>query len=120
MDYDDEWPRCHYCGWAASGIDHIPPLSVRAAFVEAGAVHRWEIKDVPCCKECNSALGARAPFSLVDRRKLAKAHLRRKYKRYLRMPDWREEEIQCLGYNLQIMIRKNLQVRETALLRLGW
>ena len=80
-------PRCHYCGVIATSIDHVPPLSVRAMLAGSGAIENYAIKDVPACHECNSAIGANAPFHLVDRKRIAKNHIRRKYARYLRIPN---------------------------------
>lgn len=119
MEFDRSKP-CHYCGMLASGVDHIPPISVRIALAESGIEGQWPIKDVPCCVECNSAIGASAPFSLGDRRKIVKAFLRRKYRQCLKTPHWEEAEIACLGYGLQLLVRKNLAMRDTIRMRLAY
>lgn len=111
---------CHYCGMIATGIDHVPPLAIRAAFVDNGLITRWQIKDVPCCKECNSVLGANAPFSLTERRHLVKQYLRRKYAHYLKAPDWTDNELSELGHTLGSMIKNNQLLKETIKLRIDY
>ena len=121
MDWDLNFDHCYYCGDRATGIDHVPPLATRASLLNSGiSLDQYIIKDVPACKECNCSIGAQAPFSLVDRKVIAKKHLRRKYRKVLEIPPWTKEEIGQLGYNLQRKIQGSLLLQEQIRYRLTW
>lgn len=110
---------CIYCGMPASSVDHIPPQSMRMQLgaVELAAIHEQE---VPACRECNSALGARPLLTVTERRAYVKDWLRRHYASYLRIPEWCESDLLQLGAGLQGMIRRNIAVRDDVRKRLRW
>lgn len=75
---------------------------------------------VPCCKECNCFLGARLYPTLRERKQALKDSLRRHYKRILKMPEWKEEDLAELGYSLRSMIENNLKIKASVLIRLAY
>lgn len=101
--------KCVYCGEVASSEDHYPPRSISIR----GMI-------LPCCLECNTSLGARHPFSFVDRCRLAKDNIRRKYKKVLKMPHWDEEELSEMSYAMRIDIESCKRVRKIVEERLAW
>ncbi len=110
---------CVYCGMPASSIDHIPPRHMRRQFsaIDLSAVHE---REVPACLECNSALGARPLLTITERRDYVKAWLRRRYTKYLKIPNWTDAELLELGENLRRMIQRNIAVRDDVRNRIAW
>jgi hypothetical protein len=85
-------PPCHYCGMPADTVDHVPPRSVRSIILQEGAT-RWPFVEVDACHECNSLLGAQPPWTVSGRKDEIKKKLQRKYRRYLKIPRWTDEEL---------------------------
>lgn len=110
---------CIYCGMPCDSTDHIPPRHLRDQLVGLDLVALGE-KEVPACRECNSALGRRPLITVLERRGYVKNFLRRKYASYLRIPNWTEEELETFGHDLQGMIRRNLALRDEVRKRLAW
>lgn len=86
--------ECTYCGDKADTMDHYPPKSV--------SYHGLML---PCCRECNSSLGASHPFSFANRCKMAKDNIRRKFKRVLKMPAWDAQELEEMSYSMREHIK---------------
>lgn len=111
---------CRYCGLASSTIDHVPPQSVRPRLQELGLSGRYEFIEVWCCSECNSLLGARALWTISDRKKFIKQALRRRYKKYLLSPDWSDREVSLLdGWLQRFVINRSIE-KERIQARLLW
>lgn len=110
---------CIYCGIVCDSIDHIPPRSMRAQLsgVELAAIGQQE---VPSCRECNSVLGGRPILTITERRAYIKAALHCRYKSYLRIPNWTEDELKEFGESLRGMIRRNMAVRDIVRQRIAW
>ena len=110
---------CVYCGMTADSIDHIPSkyMRIQLSEVELRAIHTQE---VPACRECNSILGCRPIITIVERRQYVKAHLKHKYAKYLRIPDWTDEKLATMSQNLQGMIRRGMKTRDLIRQRLQW
>jgi hypothetical protein len=105
----------------AEGTDHVPPTSVRPIILAEGST-RWPFVEVDCCNECNSLLGAHMPWTVNGRKELIKQKLRRKYRKYLAIPDWSAEELAehpprgLLG----TFIHEGIMVKLATLARLKW
>ncbi len=116
--------HCTYCGVPAETIDHTIPKCVVKAAGDAGinlsSLSRIRYLTVHACGECNSALGSRIFPTLSERRDAAKAHIRRKYACYLKMPNWTEDELADMGPIAQHDIRLGLARKEWAKARLAW
>lgn len=111
---------CFYCGIVANSIDHVPPQSARERLTELNLMDKYPYIEVPACRECNSALGARGIWLLPKRKEYIKRYLRRKYKKYLRMSDWSDEEIKELGFALQSHVLNGIMIKEQTKKRISW
>ena len=102
---------CIYCGMPADFIDHIPPRHMRRQFIELN-LSFWQEREVPACRECNSVLGCRPLLTIGERRTYVKDKLRKRYAKYLRIPNWTQEELGEFGNDLRRMIQRNMLVRD--------
>ncbi len=84
--------ECVYCGARANTVDHIPPVSLVFA-LELNTFKR--LLKVRACKECNSALGAKALFTLESRREFIHERLKKKLDKYKGVLT--AEEMETLG-----------------------
>jgi len=91
--------RCTYCGELSDGLDHVRPQSLD----EERSFRRDLV--VPCCRECNSALGARYLVTISVRASFLLGHYLKKYKRVIRAVDWSDEEVAQLGRHLASSVR---------------
>lgn len=114
---------CYYCGQIATSIDHVIPHSIRQRLSEGieNPITALTIT-VPSCRECNSTLGARVygNGTLKDRKEACKVHIRKKYKNFLKIPIWTENEIKELGPELEMYVRHGLILKQFVESRLRW
>jgi hypothetical protein len=102
--YTNEGYYCFYCNDPADCLDHVPPLSLidtmpyeeRKRFGIPAAL-------VPCCKECNSALGDRVLVTIEDRLLYLESYYDKFFNKQKAM--WTDDEIKELGSSLQNMVR---------------
>lgn len=111
---------CYYCGQLATTIDHVPPQSARIELHSLGLTTKFPFFEVGACKECNSALGARGIWTLAGRKRYIKAFLQKKYKKYLRIPDWDEAALKELGDTLRDYTLSSIIIRNVIRNRLRW
>ena len=116
---DGTIPACVYCGMPAESIDHIPPQSVRPYLRDQG-ITRWPFIEADSCRECNCALGARALWTIRERKEWIKGHLRRKYRAVLATPDWADGELKELGPNLSTVVLQGHVIKYAVKKRLEW
>lgn len=102
--YTEEGYRCFYCNEAADGLDHVPPISwVETYSKEFWKENQYPFATIPCCRDCNSALGNRRLFSVEDRLKFLESFYDAKFtKEYI---PWSEAEIREMGPFFQKSIR---------------
>jgi hypothetical protein len=116
--------RCTYCGALADSVDHVVPRHIlkRAGELELNLsnVFRMRSWQVPACCECNSMIGGRLFATLAERRACAHAGIRRKYRQYLAIPNWDEEELAEMGPLMRREIARSIRVREGIRDRLRW
>lgn len=98
------WDRCYYCGDIAETLDHVPPISC--------ADLRENHILIPCCRDCNVRLGNVFLIEIEDRCKYICKSLKRKHKKVLNMPDWTDEELDELGYNLRCEVINRLEQKK--------
>lgn len=122
-------PDCFYCGFPATTRDHSIPVSILWTIIRN---QNWDLLEqlkagyergelvVPACRECNSLLAAGLDYSLEERKLRLKGLLKKKYKRYLDLPDWNEKELAEMGYSLLEWINSSLAFRNNILMRLEW
>ncbi len=95
---------CFYCGDPADTLDHVPPLAeMEILDVKKRKKERIPAALVPCCSECNSALGARKLWTVFDRLLYLESFYDAFFKRQKMM--WTEEEIDELGPSLRESVR---------------
>ena len=73
---------------------------------------------VNCCLECNGMLGARYDESLLARKRRVRRSIKTKYRRYLELPDWSEEDLDTLGRSLRQNVVFAQQTKQWILARL--
>jgi NMD protein affecting ribosome stability and mRNA decay len=105
---------CAYCGESADTLDHVPPLCTRTKITEMGLGVQYPSFEVRCCRECNCALGSRAIWTLRQRRKFIGAYLKKRYARYLKIPNWTRDEMGPLGRTLSKYVLRGLAEKERA------
>jgi len=86
---------CIYCGGPGWTKDHLLPVGF------TGEGNRRHVLTVPACGECNSLIGASYAPSITERREIAKAGIRRKYKRRLIAHEYTKEEVAEFGPGLR-------------------
>jgi len=97
----EESGYCFFCGWfGPEDRHHLEPVAARAAGRFAGQ------ETVPCCKQCNGALGARRWEEIDDQF----CHLIEWYeaRRGPAKPNWSDEDLSELGASLRRRIRKKV------------
>ena len=104
----------------ADTVDHVPPISVRGFLFERGFAKRYPFLEVRSCHECNCILGARALWTPERRKEFIKKALRKRYKKYLTIPEWTDADIGRLGPGLQVMVLHGLAMLALTKERLKW
>lgn len=97
---------CTYCGVESDVMDHVPPIHLadRLCSEEQAQI---DFKKLPACTECNVALGGRLLKTVSDRRRHVLRYLRQKYAKFVRMPEWTEEELGTLDPNMADDVRRH-------------
>lgn len=108
---------CVYCGEIATTVDHVPPQTCRDRFEQCGRVYAPDL--VPACRECNSMLRTDG-WTIMERKRLIKEKIRKRYAKYLAIPPWSEEELRDLGPFARAQIVRGLNVQRHARARLAW
>ena len=103
--------RCVYCGDPATNADHVPAI-IYKHYVEPSERHC-----VPSCRECNAALGCKKLFDVMDRRIWIQGHYRKKYKRFIDLPELSEDD---LGYNVKTLIQASKSTKNWILHRISF
>ncbi len=101
---------CYYCDEPAESIDHIWPQSIGHGLGD----------QVPACMECNGILLACHPTSHILRMKELHAKLAKKYKKYLAMQRWTDEELAELGPGLRGSLEADILTKRRVERRLAF
>jgi hypothetical protein len=102
--FTQEGYYCFYCADPADTLDHVPPLSAMDILnKEKRKKEKIPATLVPCCAECNSALGARQLWTVFDRLMYLESYYDAYFKRQKML--WTEEEINELGPSLRESVR---------------
>lgn len=110
---------CFYCGVPATGIDHLPPRSVRPTLIAQG-IKRWPFEEIDSCQECNSISAARPPWDKEGRKRKIKKLLAKRYRKFLRIPEWSDAEISRMGDRMKDFIIAGRIIAELCKKRLKW
>ncbi len=109
---------CEYCGIVADSVDHVPPTSIRPTLVDLGLDLHFPFFEVRACRECNSTLSDRGLWTLGTRRAYIAERLKKRYRRYLEIPDWTPDELMALEERLRKLTIQGLAVRDLTLRRI--
>lgn len=120
-----ELDKCYYCGSETAKNtqgDHIPPISWAYAL---GFDYLTEKENapfliVPCCTECNNALGDKKYFTLNKRKGFIASHLRSRYRKLRESPMWTEDDLAELDGRLEEQIRTLQDQRLLVERRIAW
>jgi len=93
---------CTYCGDTADSLDHFIPHSYAQKNGEPKSFARS--KTIPACRECNCILGTRLFYSIGERAAYLKDRYLSRYKKILSTPEWDDEELEDMGYNMRMLI----------------
>ena len=107
---------CFYCGKPAEEIDHVIPKK----HLKNIKIDKRRILLIQSCSECNRLLHDSYQNSLEERKQELKNRLKRKYKKFLEMPNWTQEEINELGPVLKQNILIAQEYKKITNERLKW
>ena len=112
---------CYYCGMPADTIDHVPPRCVRADLMHLNE-KRWAFVEVDACHECNCLLGASPPWTIHERKKKIKEKLKKRYRKYMKLPDWTDQEMEGLDEKsvLRKYVHEGMILKRATQQRLAW
>jgi hypothetical protein len=112
---------CYYCGVPADSKDHVTPRALKSMIGnEIENPVRSTAFTVSSCRECNSALNCGVYETLTDRKFAAKEHIRKKYGKYLKIPEWTEDELAELGHSLRSHVLHGIAMKKLTRMRLNW
>ena len=100
---------CTYCGQMANTEEHFPPRSLTSV----GLI-------ISACKECNQFASTLWAFDFEERCNYVKMKIKDKYKKCLQTPDWSDNEIKELKYNLRCGVRKWQFLKKITQERIAW
>lgn len=105
---------CIYCGRSGNTKDHLMPKAV------SGLALRKYVLTVPACGECNNIINDTVAYSITERRRIAHAGIRKKYRKALNVHPYTDEEIEEFGHMLQTVILAGKHNKQLILERLSW
>ncbi|WP_123391354.1 HNH endonuclease [Nocardioides aurantiacus] len=105
---------CVYCGDPSGTRDHLVPRAW------SNGAARLFVAVVPACSDCNGRINDSWAVSVSERRKVAHASLRKKYRDLLTEKPWRQEDLDELGHALREHVIKGQHKREWVKARLAW
>jgi len=106
---------CYYCGDDADTLDHTIPVSFYSTRpTRKGMKSRYTdpVPVVDCCVECNSTLHSNLIIDVRGRASLIKEKYLQKYKKFLNLPIWSDEDINELGKVLRSVIIRDQILQE--------
>lgn len=110
---------CLYCGLNGDTWDeHIPSSTFRIVYRTARERH-IDIR-VPICRECKLLSGWRAFRTPEEKRRCIRTELQSKYGSVLNTAEWREDEVEELGYTLASAVKAGIESKQMLLRRLTW
>ena len=103
---------CFYCNAPGDNEDHVPPLTLAETYSGYDRIL------VRSCRECNVLLGNRIFLTLFSRCEYLAMRYRKRWRKDLDMPHWKDEEIEELRGSLkrEIIIGMKRKARANAVL----
>jgi len=105
---------CSYCGEPADTKDHVFPIRW------ADNQEEGHMIIVPACRSCNSMAGHKKFTDIYEKVKWLHEHIKSKYESILHMPDWSEEELKEISFELRQQIEQQLKLRDRIWARVYW
>ena len=100
---------CIYCGRRSGTRDHLLPRTW------TGDSKRHFVVTVPACGTCNSLLGSVLTWSITERRAIAHARLRKKYRKVLEQIDFTPEQVREFGPGIRPDIVQGIENKKHVL-----
>jgi hypothetical protein len=86
----------------------------------SGIALRKYVLTVPSCGQCNSLISDTVAYSITERRRIAHAAIRKKYRKALNVYEYTDDEIKEFGHILQSVIIAGKHNKQLILDRLAW
>lgn len=110
---------CTYCGVVSDTMDHVPPLVI-AEMTREAELTLANLRKVPACRECNSTLSGARILTIKERREAIKEKIRKKYRKFLSMPQWDDDELEEVSPEMAKYIMASLAIANHTRARLRW
>ena len=111
---------CTYCGQVSDTLDHIPSLRVVEMAHSCDQECEGPFIKVPACNECNGHLGPVRVTAIAERRHIVREGLRKKYRKFLNIPNWDEDELKELSPDFAREVRASVNFANHVRARLAW
>lgn len=111
--FDKPYPVCVYCGDYFQCRDHTIPISYSQTYrdYKPGST-------VKSCSECNNALGGKPLFTTTERAEYLLEWYQKRRKKYIEFPDWSDDEVDEMGYNIRVMVIQRRYLKQLYLAKL--
>ena len=111
---------CAYCGDPATHEDHVFPIAALKKLYASGRQFpdREVLKIVPACAECNLLASDNVFYTFDGKKGYVKEKLYRRYRRYINIVTWEDNEIEELKGELKRYISASKTYRDIILERL--
>ncbi len=106
---------CTYCGATSECREHVIPVCYLSLSRNYDPRKSWI---VPSCNSCNSLAGAFIAFSIPEKARYITTKFKNKYRKFLKQPEWTQEELDELDYKLKTMIWGSMVAKRVASERL--
>lgn len=103
---------CTYCGALADTIDQVKGGGRPTRRSPPSCSKKQRQTSVPSCRTCVSALKKCRHEAIASRAAHLLKQYRSRYTKSLQQPDWTEEELEEMGFNMLVSIRAALGVKE--------
>jgi hypothetical protein len=113
----DGFRRCLYCGEPANTREHYPPVSRVADYMALG--HDFYVI-FGACSDCNSIAAADLDETIFDRIERVKDKIAARGRKYTKIPDWDQSELDELSDFLREDVEKSLRLKESVLCRVNY
>lgn len=107
--------QCFYCGELPSQRDHVTPHAVTGQ-----DKRHWSVDYVWACADCNQGLGAKHPFSLLDRCWHQHDRIIRKNRLNKVLAEWHDDELSEFSPMMARQIKAERRLRAIAHQRLAF
>lgn len=111
------WEYCTYCGEIPTARDHVIPFSMLFPGETGG--ERRGIK-TPACANCNAVLSSLYFSTFQARVYYVVMRIKSKNKSLLRLPEWKDTELDELSPQLRAFVYRKRRMRQNVIDRLEW